>query len=392
MAEARPFTVRRPRRRRHRRCRRARRAASAVAPALVGRWLVLAIAAVARRPALRVRRVPRSLAAGLADRALAGLHPASAAPVARLGDARHRSRTARQRWRPRRRAPRRAPARGHRVRRGPPTSSSPRLAGERVEVSGRRATPARCIRRGSCARRVVGSAHRRGRARRRRPGILGHVEPPTPCAARSTDGAVRPADDGSRRCSPASCSATTASSLRSSPTTSAPPGSRTCSPCRARTSRSSGRRRRPVLTRLRWRARLPATLAVLGGFALLVRFEPSVLRAGGHGRGGHLAAALGRPAAGIRILGLAVTALVLVDPLLVRSVGFGLSVGASAAILVLGAAASGRGARAPLARRAARRHGGGPGRARRPCCSPPSVGCRWRRCPPTCSPSRPPAR
>jgi competence protein ComEC len=49
-----------------------------------------------------------------------------------------------------------------------------------------------------------------------------------------------------------------------------------------------------------------------------------------------LAAALGRPTAGIRILGLAVTALLLIDPLLVRSVGFGLSVCASAAILVLG--------------------------------------------------------
>lgn len=92
----------------------------------------------------------------------------------------------------------------------------------------------------------------------------------------------------------------------------------------------------PILTRLRWRARLPATLGVLAFFALLVRFEPSVLRAAAMASVATTAAALGRPAAGIRTLALAVTALVLVDPLLVRSVGFGLSVCASGAILLLG--------------------------------------------------------
>jgi DNA polymerase III delta subunit len=91
----------------------------------------------------------------------------------------------------------------------------------------------------------------------------------------------------------------------------------------------------PVLTRLRWPARLPVTVAVLAAFALLVRFEPSVLRAAAMAGVATLAAATGRPATGIRVLALAVTGLLLVDPLLVRSVGFGLSVGASAAILML---------------------------------------------------------
>jgi DNA polymerase-3 subunit delta len=92
---------------------------------------------------------------------------------------------------------------------------------------------------------------------------------------------------------------------------------------------------RPALTRLRWSARAVATIALLTGFALVVRLEPSVLRAVAMAGVATLAAALGRPAAGLRILGLAVIGLLLVDPLLVRSLGFGLSVGASAAILAL---------------------------------------------------------
>src|SRR3954451_10203188 len=47
------------------------------------------------------------------------------------------------------------------------------------------------------------------------------------------------------------------------------------------------------------------------------------------------AAAIGRPASSIRILALAVTAVLLVDPMLVGSVGFLLSIGASAGIVVL---------------------------------------------------------
>jgi competence protein ComEC len=91
----------------------------------------------------------------------------------------------------------------------------------------------------------------------------------------------------------------------------------------------------PLLRSLRWRSRFPATLLVLGAFALVVRFEPSVLRAVAMAGVATVAAATGRPATGGRVLALAVTALVLVDPLLVRSIGFLLSVSASAAILGL---------------------------------------------------------
>jgi competence protein ComEC len=48
-----------------------------------------------------------------------------------------------------------------------------------------------------------------------------------------------------------------------------------------------------------------------------------------------LAAFVGRPASGLRLLCLAVTALVLIDPFLVHSVGFQLSCGASAGIVLL---------------------------------------------------------
>jgi competence protein ComEC len=90
----------------------------------------------------------------------------------------------------------------------------------------------------------------------------------------------------------------------------------------------------PVLRRLAWRGRLPATLAVIGAFAVLTRLEPSVLRASAMAGLACVASAVGRPQAGIRLLALAVAALVLVDPLLVGSVGFGLSVGASCGILL----------------------------------------------------------
>ena len=92
---------------------------------------------------------------------------------------------------------------------------------------------------------------------------------------------------------------------------------------------------RPALLWLPGRTRLVGTLAVLGAFAALVRFEPSVLRAGAMAAVACAAATLGRPATRVRILALAVAALVLVDPLLVGSVGFGLSVGASLGIVVV---------------------------------------------------------
>jgi competence protein ComEC len=91
----------------------------------------------------------------------------------------------------------------------------------------------------------------------------------------------------------------------------------------------------PMLRRVGLRSRLPATLAVIAFFALLTRFEPSVLRASAMSALAVTAATLGREASSVRLLALAVTALVLVDPFLVDLVGFQLSVGACVGIVVL---------------------------------------------------------
>src|SRR5262245_1926232 len=93
----------------------------------------------------------------------------------------------------------------------------------------------------------------------------------------------------------------------------------------------------PVLSRLRFGPRLVVTLAVLAGFALVTRFEPSVLRATAMAAVAATGAALGRPASTVRVLALGVSAILLVDPLLATSLGFQLSV-AGAAGIVVGAA------------------------------------------------------
>jgi competence protein ComEC len=92
----------------------------------------------------------------------------------------------------------------------------------------------------------------------------------------------------------------------------------------------------PGLRRLALGSRFFATVAVIAFFALVTRYEPSVLRASAMAGLAALAATLGREASGIRLLALAVTGLVLVDPILVHSLGFGLSIAASAGILLLG--------------------------------------------------------
>jgi competence protein ComEC len=81
---------------------------------------------------------------------------------------------------------------------------------------------------------------------------------------------------------------------------------------------------------------------VIGLFAVMTRAEPSVLRASAMASIACWSAFVGLPVARLRVLALAVTALVLVDPLLSRSVGFQLSVGASLGLATLAA---------PLARR-----------------------------------------
>lgn len=91
----------------------------------------------------------------------------------------------------------------------------------------------------------------------------------------------------------------------------------------------------PGLRRLPRTARLGAVLALLVTFGAMTRWEPSVLRACAMAAIAVVALQVGRPAHAVRLLALAVTALLLLDPFLVHSVGFLLSVGASLGIALL---------------------------------------------------------
>jgi competence protein ComEC len=91
----------------------------------------------------------------------------------------------------------------------------------------------------------------------------------------------------------------------------------------------------PLLRRLAIGGRLAAAAVVLLFFGLLTRWEPSVLRAVAMVSVSMLAWAAGRPSSTVRLLALAIAGLLVIDPLLVHSVGFLLSVGACAGIAVL---------------------------------------------------------
>ena len=89
----------------------------------------------------------------------------------------------------------------------------------------------------------------------------------------------------------------------------------------------------PAAWRLRPGVRLVMLLSVLGVFAVLTRFEPSVLRAVTMAAVAVGSAALGRPEAGRRTLAWAVAAVLVLDPFLVRSLAFQLSVSATAGLM-----------------------------------------------------------
>ncbi|MFP5377318.1 MAG: ComEC/Rec2 family competence protein, partial [Acidimicrobiia bacterium] len=84
----------------------------------------------------------------------------------------------------------------------------------------------------------------------------------------------------------------------------------------------------PLLGRFGLRGRLVAGLAVLALVGMAVRWEPSVLRATAMAALALLAATLGVEASALRLVCLAVAGLVLVDPMLVHRLGFRLSVAA----------------------------------------------------------------
>ncbi len=91
----------------------------------------------------------------------------------------------------------------------------------------------------------------------------------------------------------------------------------------------------PLLRRLRPWWRWAATLGLIAWFMALTRFEPSVLRAGCMAMLATSSFVVGRSQSVVRLLALAVTILVLVDPMLVWSVGFWLSTGATAGVCVV---------------------------------------------------------
>ena len=92
----------------------------------------------------------------------------------------------------------------------------------------------------------------------------------------------------------------------------------------------------PLLRRLRPWVRWAVTLALIGWFVSLTRFEPSIVRAGTMAMLAATAFVTGRRADPVRLLSLAVVVLVLVDPLIVGSVGFWLSVGATFGVAAIG--------------------------------------------------------
>lgn len=92
----------------------------------------------------------------------------------------------------------------------------------------------------------------------------------------------------------------------------------------------------PLLRRLRPWWRWAATIGVVGWFMALTRFEPSILRAGVMAMLAATAYVRGRQVRPVRLLALAAMVLVTIDPLLVWSVGFWLSVLATAGVCVIG--------------------------------------------------------
>jgi ComEC/Rec2-related protein len=91
----------------------------------------------------------------------------------------------------------------------------------------------------------------------------------------------------------------------------------------------------PLLERLGRRSRTWATLLLIVVFVLVTRADPSVLRAATMAGVATIAVATGRRSPALRALCLAVVVLVVVDPLIVHSLGFQLSVAATAGLVVL---------------------------------------------------------
>ena len=91
----------------------------------------------------------------------------------------------------------------------------------------------------------------------------------------------------------------------------------------------------PVLTRTRTWWRVAATMALLAWFVIVTRAEPSVIRAAVTAALAAVGVARGVEVSGKRMLALAVMLLLWIDPLLAWSVGFWMSVAATAGLVVV---------------------------------------------------------
>jgi len=91
----------------------------------------------------------------------------------------------------------------------------------------------------------------------------------------------------------------------------------------------------PLLARVGLRRRFALAFVILVLFAAVTRFEPSILRATAMACVLAVTVRLGRPASPLRVLSLAVIAIVLVDPLIVWSLGFRLSLAATTGIVLM---------------------------------------------------------
>ena len=189
--------------------------------------------------------------------------------------------------------------------------------------------------------------------------------PSTACAPCCAKGRP-PSRSSSVRSSSASSSATTGAARWPWPTTSRVRGSRTCSWSPGRTWRSCSpwRRRSCAASGCGGGWRRHSALLVL--FAAVTRFEPSVLRATAMAALAAVGVTVGRPGSTGRLLALAVAGLVVVDPLLVHSLGFRLSVAATAGIVVLAGPLHRALPGPPAGDRAPRGDAGGAGRGRPP--------------------------
>lgn len=98
----------------------------------------------------------------------------------------------------------------------------------------------------------------------------------------------------------------------------------------------------PLIERLRLRWRVVGVFVILAVFGSVTRWEPSVLRAVAMAAAAAAARSAGRPQQALRVIGLGGGAVLLIDPLLVWSLGFCLSIAATLGLALFASPLEGR--------------------------------------------------